>query len=171
MMLPLTPDELLTTTRAVRRKLDLSRPVDPVLIEQCLVIVQQAPSGGNQQDWGVVVTDPGTAAALADLYRRARDETSPKLADTETVAFLATLPTAERADFESMLASADHLAAHLHGILVLVVLTVGGSPRTPVSLPGREATATSWEAQAVVWRHRARRLELHVRGAGTGPRD
>jgi len=68
MMLPLTPDELLTTTRAVRRKLDLSRPVDPVLIEQCLAIAQQVPSGGNQRDWGfVVVTDPGTKAALADL--------------------------------------------------------------------------------------------------------
>src|ERR671912_131493 len=89
----LTPDELLTTTRAVRRKLDFSRPVDPVLIEQCLAIAQQAPSGGNQQDWGfVVVTDPGTRAALANLYRRARDETSPTLAGGETAAYLTSLP-------------------------------------------------------------------------------
>ena len=51
----ITPDELLTTTRAVRRKLDLSRPVDPVLIEQCLAIAQEAPSGGNQQSWSFVV--------------------------------------------------------------------------------------------------------------------
>jgi hypothetical protein len=50
-----------------------------------------------------------------------------------------------------MLALADHLAAQLHEIPVLIVPTVGGSARTPVSLPGREATATSWEAQAVVW--------------------
>jgi nitroreductase len=148
----ITPDELLTTPRAVRRKLDLSRPVDPVLLEQCLAIAQQAPSGGNQQDWGfVVVTDPGTKAALADLYRRARDETSPKLADGETAAHLAALPASERAGFERMMASADHLAAHLHEAPVLVIPTVGGGLRTPISLPSREAMAASWEAQAVVW--------------------
>ncbi len=101
----LTPDELLTTTRAVRRKLDLLRPVDPDLIAACLAVTQQAPSGGNQQDWGfVVITEPATKAALAGLYRRARDETSPKLTDEETAAFLAALPAAERAGFVADLA-------------------------------------------------------------------
>ena len=69
-MLGLSADELLTTTRAVRKRLDFDRPVDPELITECLEIALQAPSGGNRQDWAwVVVTDPAKKAALADLYR------------------------------------------------------------------------------------------------------
>ena len=78
-MLELTPDELLSTTRSVRRRLDLTRPVARELIEECLVLAQQAPSGGNRQGMSfVVVTDPDTRAKLGDVYRRAwaryRDE-------------------------------------------------------------------------------------------------
>lgn len=70
----LTPDQLLSTTRAVRRRLDLTRPVDPELIRECLALAQQAPSGGNRQKATfVVVTDPGRRAALAAIYRRAWD--------------------------------------------------------------------------------------------------
>ena len=65
-------DHLLTTTRSVRRKLDLSRPVEPELIVDCLRLAVQAPTGGNAQGWRwVVVTDPAKRAGLADLYRRA----------------------------------------------------------------------------------------------------
>jgi nitroreductase len=148
----LDPDRLLTTTRAVRRRLDLTRPVARADIEACLAVAQQAPSGGNQQDWGfVVVTDPARKLALADLYRRARAESSPKPGEGEAGAFLAGLPEAERAAFGRMMASAAYLAEHLHEVPVLVVPTVGGAPRTPVSLPGRAATFASWVAQAVVW--------------------
>ena len=71
-MLGLSADELLTTTRAVRKRLDFDRPVDPELVTECLDIALQAPSGGNRQDWQwVVVTDPARKAALADLYRLA----------------------------------------------------------------------------------------------------
>jgi nitroreductase len=45
----LSPDELLSTTRSVRRRLDLTRPVDLTLIGQCLGLAQQAPSGGDQR--------------------------------------------------------------------------------------------------------------------------
>jgi nitroreductase len=73
-VLELTPDELLSTTRSVRRRLDLGRPVERGLIEQCLALAQQAPSGGNRQGAVfVVVTDAGRRAALADLYRRSWD--------------------------------------------------------------------------------------------------
>ena len=73
-MLDLTPDELLSTTRAVRRRLDLTRPVDPELIRECLALAQQAPSGGNRQKASfVVVTDPERRAAIAEIYRRAWD--------------------------------------------------------------------------------------------------
>ena len=71
-MLGLSVDELLTTTRAVRKRLDFDRPVDPKLITECLAIALQAPSGGNRQDWAwVVVTDPGKKAALVEHYRQA----------------------------------------------------------------------------------------------------
>jgi nitroreductase len=71
-LLPLSPDELLTTTRAVRKRLDFSRPVERAVIEECLEIALQAPTGGNRQRWHfVVVTDPAKRAALADLYRKA----------------------------------------------------------------------------------------------------
>lgn len=50
-MLGLSADELPTTTRSVRRRLDFDRPVEPGLIAECLDIALQAPSGGNLQDW------------------------------------------------------------------------------------------------------------------------
>ncbi|UGT43328.1 hypothetical protein LTV02_08050 [Nocardia yamanashiensis] len=49
MTLDLTPDELLSTTRAVRRRLDFSRPVPRGLIEECVDLATQAPTGRNRQ--------------------------------------------------------------------------------------------------------------------------
>jgi nitroreductase len=70
--LPLGPDELLTTTRSVRRRLDLTRPVPLELVRECLEIALQAPTGGNRQGWHwFVVTDPGHRARIAGYYRRA----------------------------------------------------------------------------------------------------
>jgi nitroreductase len=72
--LPLTPDELLTTTRAVRKRLDLTRPVPLDLIRECLEIALQAPSGSNRQEWHfLVVTDPEKRHAIGEYYRRAVD--------------------------------------------------------------------------------------------------
>lgn len=72
---PLSPDELLTTTRAVRKRLDLDRPVPLPLVEECLRIALQAPSGSNRQSWEwVVVTDAGQRERLGELYRRAVEE-------------------------------------------------------------------------------------------------
>ncbi len=57
-VLPLTPDGLLTTTRSVRKRLDLTRPVPMDLITECLQIALQSPSGGNPQGWHwLVITD------------------------------------------------------------------------------------------------------------------
>jgi nitroreductase len=66
----LTTEELLTTTRVVRKRLDFERPVDRSVIEECLSIAVQAPTASNRQEWHwVFVTEPGTKQALADLYR------------------------------------------------------------------------------------------------------
>ena len=65
-----TIDHLLSTTRAVRKRLDLDRPVPPEIVEECLRLATQAPTGSNRQGWHwVVVTDADKRAALADMYR------------------------------------------------------------------------------------------------------
>lgn len=65
-------DELLATTRAVRKRLDLDRPVPRNVIEECLDLAQQAPTGSNSQTWRfLVVDDAEKRKGLADLYRRA----------------------------------------------------------------------------------------------------
>lgn len=64
--------DVLTTTRSVRRRLDLDRPVGLETVKECLEIALQAPSGSNAQRWQfVVVTDAGRRAAVGDVYRRA----------------------------------------------------------------------------------------------------
>ncbi|MEP6599111.1 MAG: nitroreductase family protein [Actinomycetota bacterium] len=69
---PLTPDELLTTTRSVRKRLDLARPVPMSLVRDCLEIALQAPSGSNRQSWRwLVVTDAAQRAAIGAIYQRA----------------------------------------------------------------------------------------------------
>ena len=72
--LPLTPDELLTTTRSVRKRLDLTRDVPLALVRECVEIALQAPSGSNRQGWHwVIVTEPGLRRAVGEVYRRAVD--------------------------------------------------------------------------------------------------
>ena len=62
-------DELLTTTRAVRKRLDLTRPVSRQLILECLQLAMQAPTASNAQDWRwLVITDAGKRAAIAEIY-------------------------------------------------------------------------------------------------------
>ena len=64
-------DELLTTTRAVRKRLDRDRPGEPEVIERCIDIALQAPTGSNAQGWQfLVVTDPDKRKGLAEIYRK-----------------------------------------------------------------------------------------------------
>jgi nitroreductase len=63
-------DALLTTTRSVRKRLDFSRPVEAELLEECIDLALQSPTGSNQQGWHiVVVTDEDKRKAIADVYR------------------------------------------------------------------------------------------------------
>ena len=67
-------DHLLTTTRSVRKRLDMKRPVDLAVLETCIEIAFQAPTGSNAQGWHMlVVTDADKRAALAKLYKQAFD--------------------------------------------------------------------------------------------------
>jgi nitroreductase len=67
-----TVDHLLTTTRTVRKRLDLTRSVERDVVLECLRLAVQAPTGSNLQGWRwVVVTDPDKRAAVADVYGRA----------------------------------------------------------------------------------------------------
>jgi nitroreductase len=67
----LSPDDLLTTTRTVRKRLDLAREVPIELIRECLEIALQAPSGSNRQGWQwLVVTDPGQRERIGQIYHQ-----------------------------------------------------------------------------------------------------
>lgn len=118
-----TLDHLLTTTRSVRKRLDFSRPVDPVVIERCIAIALQAPTGSNLQGWHfVVVTDPATRKGLGDLYRKAFDlyanapEMRPAIAPDDP----------RFAQTERIVDSASHLAQRLHEAPVMVIPCVEG---------------------------------------------
>ena len=64
-------DALLSTTRAVRKRLDLDRPVPRKVIIECLELAVQAPTASNSQTWRwLVVDDAEKRHALADIYRK-----------------------------------------------------------------------------------------------------
>ena len=73
MTLNLSVDEVLTTTRSVRKRLDLEKPVPRKVLLECLELAIQAPTGSNAQGWQwVFVEDADKKKALADIYRKRR---------------------------------------------------------------------------------------------------
>jgi nitroreductase len=113
--LDLTIDELLTTTRTVRRRLDLQRPVSRATVEECLRLAFQAPNGSNQQGWGwVLVDDRATKEAMAALYRAGLEDHRRG----DTTGEIAATPSPRRTS------SVLHLLEHMPQVPVLVVPTV-----------------------------------------------
>lgn len=75
MKLNLSVDEVLTTTRTVRKRLDLSKPVPRAVMEECLDLALQAPNGSNLNVWRwIVVDDRATIATIGGLYKAALEE-------------------------------------------------------------------------------------------------
>ena len=121
-------DDLLSTTRAVRKRLDLERAVPREIIMECLELAVQAPTASNSQNWRwVVIDDPAKRAALAEIYREGargyfgragRDE-----ADAQT---------------RRVYDSAVWLAENLEKVPVLVIPCVEGRPtaETPLMAVG-----------------------------------
>jgi len=79
-----TVDELLSTTRAVRKRLDPTRPVGRDVIVDCVQLAMQAPTASNAQDWRwLVITDADKRAAIAEIYRSIGAEYLAHAAATE----------------------------------------------------------------------------------------
>ncbi|MFZ0214408.1 MAG: nitroreductase family protein [Candidatus Dormiibacterota bacterium] len=116
MTLALDPDDLLTTTRSVRKRLDLTRPVPRELLLECVDVATQAPTGSNQQDYQfVLLSEPGPKEAIAELYRRAGDAYFQLPKPTYTSGDPRALAQGRVSD------SARYLRDHLHEVPWLVI--------------------------------------------------
>lgn len=151
-------DHLLTTTRSVRKRLDFSRPVAPEIIERCIEIALQAPTGSNSQGWHfVVVTDADLRRFIADKYRTAFQAylENPQLR-----------PTYEEGDarheqLPRVVSSATWLAEHMHDAPVMVIACVEGR----VEEAGVLAQASTYGSiLPAVW---SLMLALRARGLGS----
>ena len=118
--LDLTPEDLLTTTRTVRKRLDLDRPVERSLVEKCLRLAFQAPNGSNRQTWQwICIDDQATKSAAADIYRGALDDmVNRPRSDNER--------PPDTPEQRRMASSVAYLSENLHKVPVLVVPTFAG---------------------------------------------
>ncbi|MGI9029010.1 MAG: nitroreductase family protein [Ilumatobacteraceae bacterium] len=164
-------DRLLTTTRSVRRRLDLAGQVPDDVVRTCLDIAQQAPSGSNSSSarW-IVVRDPAPRRQLADIYRLGLGEYARATAALEQRGFEGRVDTdldgertrARDAQTKRVFASARHLTEHLHEVPVLVVPCLLG--RLPDAYDNFRAAAFYGSIHPAIWSFM---LALRVRGYGS----
>jgi nitroreductase len=119
--LNLSADEVLTTTRSVRKRLDLEKPVPRGVLLECLELAIQAPTGSNQQGWQwVFVEDADKKKALGDIYRKNfewyRQQSKPEYAEGDA--------RAEQQD--RVVSSATYLVEHMHEAPVLMIPCLEG---------------------------------------------
>jgi len=158
-LLPLTADELLTTTRSVRKRLDLERPVDLALVREALTVALQAPSGSNAQGWHfLVVTDPERRAAIGEYYRLAVEA----YLDSERSAARLHADDPLRAPVQQRVGdSVAHLGRTMGQVPVLVIPCL----RLPGGLPASGTQAAVWGSlHPAAWSYM---LAARLRGLGT----
>jgi nitroreductase len=119
--LNLSADEVLTTTRSVRKRLDFEKPVSRDVLLECLELAIQAPTGSNQQGWQwVFVEDPDKKKLLAEIYRKNfneyRQQEQPQYAEGD----------ARGEQRNRVVSSAMYLAEHMHEAPVLMVPCLEG---------------------------------------------
>ena len=142
-------DWVLGTTRTVRRRLDLERPVDLSVVRECLALALQAPTGGDLQGWRwIVITDPAVKSGVRDLYLDSLNEASGGRRPVEV-----------EGSGDRMLDGAWHLAMHLEQVPVLVMACVRGT-LTPSSTPA-QAGALYGSIYPAVWS-----LQIALRSRG-----
>ncbi|GAA1688288.1 nitroreductase family protein [Nonomuraea maheshkhaliensis] len=154
----ISADELLTTTRSVRKRLDLTRPVPLELVRECLEIALQAPTGGNSQGWHwVVVTDADKREAIGDYYQRSWRH----YYESGTSARRLFADDPERAATQQRVSeSAGHLAEHMGEVPVLVI----GCIRVPGGLPPGNQAGLWGSLHPAAWSYM---LAARSRGLGT----
>ncbi|HYB04317.1 MAG TPA: nitroreductase family protein [Nitrososphaerales archaeon] len=134
MSLDLSVDEVLTTTRAVRKRLDLTRPVEREVIEECVKIALQAPSASNGQGYHfVIVTDPKIRAEIGKLYRKGGEDYFSRGPG-------ALRPGDTRTDFSKIRESSTYLVQNIDKVPVHVIPCYRGRPE---GLP--------YPSQAALW--------------------
>jgi nitroreductase len=163
-------DRLLTTTRSVRRRLDLERPVDIDIVMSCLEVAQQAPTGSNNRSFRfLIVTDPARRAELAELYRKGLVEYARATAELAARGFESKVAvrddettTALDAQTRRVFASARHLSAHLHEVPIFVIPCMLG--RLPDAYDNFRAAAFYGSLHPAIW---SLMLALRARGLGS----
>lgn len=124
-MLDLTPDELLSTTRAVRKRLDADRPVPDDLVRECVAAAMQAPSGSNNMTMQfVVVREEEKRRAIGEVYRQCYE--IYKGLDGIYVGSIEKPTEPEQAQQKRVQTSADFLGEHMGDAPVLVLGCTGG---------------------------------------------
>jgi nitroreductase len=160
-LLPLGPDELLSTTRAVRKRLDLTREVEPELIRECIGLAAQAPTGGNNQGWHfVVITDEAKRRQLGEWYAEGFN-----LIYGNPDAVLANLPQDDTAHVDTtrrVISSAQYLADHMAEVPVHVIPVIEG--RTDNGAPVVMQAALWGSLMPAAWSFM---LAARARGLGT----
>lgn len=123
MRLNLTADELLTTTRSVRKRLDFERPVEREVVLECLEIALQAPTGSNSQGWQwVFIDDDATKQRLAEIYRANFDEYRKR----GRAQYAEGDPRGER--MPKVADSAGYLSDNFHRVPLMLVPCLEGRP-------------------------------------------
>ena len=123
-----TVDHLLTTTRSVRKRLDLTRPVEQAVLEECLQLALQAPSGSNRQGWHfLLVTDPAKRAMLAGYYRQAFKH---YLGAVQPEALEPLRANEQSSAGSRVLKSASYLSRHLQDVPVHIIPCIEGRVET-----------------------------------------